>query len=116
MKKIIEGDIEDYLYSQCKEHGIMCIKQTGLNGIPDRNLVGFGYDVYVETKKPGEEPREDQIVIIERLRRRGKIVEIIDSKEQIDDLMKRFDEERKRFERKLKRGKKNDNKTSGKRI
>ena len=107
----IESDIESYLFSQCKKHNIMCIKQTGLNGIPDRELVGYGLSLYVETKRPDEDQREDQKAIADKLKRRGRIVLVIDKKSQIDELMLDFNKAEKNFKRRMKRKRDKDDQT-----
>ena len=49
-----EGIIESYLSKTAKEHGFLSMKFTSpnLNGVPDRIIIGNGYTVFVEVKKP----------------------------------------------------------------
>lgn len=87
---MIESQIERYLVKKCCEVGWLCLKfvSPGRRAVPDRLiLVPGGYQMFVELKRPGGKPRPDQFAMIERFRRLGQIVHIVDSKEAIDRLI-----------------------------
>lgn len=85
-----EGYVENYLVAQCKKHEAICMKFTspGTNGVPDRIVVGHGLVLFVELKAPGETCRPLQVKIQDRITNHGGDVRVIDSREQVDDLMK----------------------------
>ena len=86
-KKPKESVVEDYLTKRCKQLGIFLLKNTGMNGIPDRLLIKNGLFVFLELKRPGETPSELQREIMKKLTRHGAISHVADSKAQIDDIL-----------------------------
>lgn len=83
-----ENYIEGYLYRQVKDHGGLCLKFTSaISGVPDRIVILAGSTVFVETKAPGEEPRRLQLVRIGEMRDAGADVRIIDTRDQVDELV-----------------------------
>ncbi len=83
-----EGYIEGYLVKRVKACAGMCLKFTsGINGVPDRIVILNGHTVFVETKAPGEEPRKLQLVRHSQMRAAGGDVRVIDTREQVDDLI-----------------------------
>lgn len=82
-----ESEVEKYLFEKAKGVGAMCIKMKGLRGIPDRKIVFYGWEVWIELKRPGATPRPQQQHRIKQLRERGAEVRLIDSKEQVDELI-----------------------------
>lgn len=86
-----ERDIEQYLYNRVKTAGGVAYKwvSPGNNGVPDRIVMLPGVpDVFVELKAPGGKPAALQIAQHRRLRALGRRVEVVDSKEQVDELMR----------------------------
>ena len=83
-----EHKIEIYLTKKAKEHGFLCykFKSPGINGVPDRILMGHGITFFVETKAPGEVPRAQQCKRHKEMQDHGAIVYVIDNKEDIDAL------------------------------
>ena len=81
-----ESVIEKRLVKGVKELGGKCLKMvpTYDNGIPDRLVLYQGKAIFVEVKRPGEEPRKLQILFAEELRRNGFTVKTLDSIEQVD--------------------------------
>ncbi len=81
---MLEKQIERRLCDAVKTSGGMCLKQTGVAGIPDR-LVLFpeGKSAFVELKAPGEKPRKLQVVRMKKLRKLGFKCYVIDGIEQI---------------------------------
>lgn len=85
-----ESLIENYLIAQVKARGGFTRKVTyqGRTGAPDRwCFFPDGKLLITELKRPGETPRPDQVVEIEKLRSMGQKVYVIDSKEGVDLLM-----------------------------
>lgn len=79
-----EKTIETFLRDKVKAVGGEAYKfvSPGHIGVPDRLVVFPGGRIaFVELKAPGKKPRPNQIAQIERLRRLGADVEVIDSKE-----------------------------------
>ena len=72
------------------------------SGVPDRILIHNGIITFVELKAPGEKPRKLQEKQIEKLRKHGATVKVIDSIEAVDAyFLKQMEKDLdKRFERK----------------
>jgi len=51
-KGTLEKTVERRLVRRCKEEGILCLKIAEAKGWPDRELIGFGRAMFVETKRP----------------------------------------------------------------
>ena len=85
-----EIEIEDYLVERVKEIGgeIRKVKWIGRRGAPDRCVMVEGITFWVELKRPGAKPQPHQVREHERMRRAGQNVEIIDSFESVDVLIK----------------------------
>lgn len=85
----IENDIEKYLVRQVKRTGALCYKFTspGTRGVPDRIILYQGNVFFVELKRPGGKPRKDQLKTIEKFNEQLIPVFVIDSKQQVDDLL-----------------------------
>lgn len=105
-----ESQIEDYLVERVKALGgeVRKVRWIGRNGAPDRlvmlperwikapdNYAGIERDYrlkpttfWVELKAPGEKPRPHQIREHERMRRMGQRVEIVDSFEGVDEVLR----------------------------
>lgn len=90
MAKIKESVIEQYLRNQLMLAGGLCRKYSspGKIGVPDRICMLNGNVVFVELKRPGGKPRASQIDEHKSMARRGIGVLVIDSKKQVDDLIK----------------------------
>lgn len=69
--------------------GGLCLKLLpSLIGIPDRLcLLPGGVVFFVELKAPGQKPRPIQVKRIAQLRRLGFRVEVVDSKERVDEMI-----------------------------
>lgn len=86
-----EGRIETYLVEQVEKHGGIIRKAAwiGRRGCPDR-FVAFpagGRHGYVEVKAPGEKLDPHQAREVERLRRAGVSVGVIDNFDAVDLLI-----------------------------
>ena len=88
---VSEKAIERYLVEQARQNGLLCLKYSNPNmvGYPDRLLVlpGGGV-VWVELKSKGKKPTKIQLARIDELKSIGHSVYVIDSKADIDELIK----------------------------
>lgn len=83
-----EKTLEHYLCDKVRDKGGMCLKLTGVIGIPDRLVVlPNGKLYFVELKREGEKPRVIQDFIIKKLMYLGFNVLVMDSKEDVRDLL-----------------------------
>nr|WP_028988044.1 VRR-NUC domain-containing protein [Thermicanus aegyptius] len=92
-----ERDIEAYLRDRVKTLGGRAYKfvSPGNAGVPDRLvLLPGGRVVFVELKAPGRKPTPLQLAQHQRLRALGCDVRVIDSLEQVDELLAGYREER----------------------
>ena len=90
---MLENEIEKALVYKVKLHEGLCLKFTSpsMTGIPDRIiLLPKGKVGFVETKRPGGEPRPIQKKRIRQFKNLGFKVYVIDSKENIDEIIKRI--------------------------
>ncbi|MEU7322477.1 VRR-NUC domain-containing protein [Streptomyces griseoviridis] len=86
MTRTRESTIEDYLLSQCRAHGFLCLKfvSPARRGVPDRIVVAPSGTVFVEVKRPGGRLRKLQQLTHAKLRRHGAEVHVVDDKPSID--------------------------------
>lgn len=91
-KKPKEKSIEEYFTKRCKELDIFVLKNTGMNGIPDRLLIKDGIVIFLELKRPGKRPDPLQKAIIKKLRWHGVIARHADTKAEIDKILELFEE------------------------
>ena len=85
-----ESTIERRLVTEAVKRGGFAPKfvSPGLDGVPDRLLLFPGGKLaFVEVKAPGEKPRPLQRRRIEQLTALGFRVYVLDSKEQIGEIM-----------------------------
>lgn len=88
---MLEKEIENYLAKEIKKVGGLCYKfvSPGNAGVPDRLcILNNGRVFFAELKAPGKKPRPSQSKQILRIRQYGQTVYIIDSKTQIDFIIK----------------------------
>ncbi|ORT99065.1 putative phage protein [Anaerovibrio sp. JC8] len=85
---MLEKQIERKLCDEVKNKNGMCLKQTGLAGIPDRLvLLPNGKCAFVELKAPGEKPRKLQQIRMKQLKKLGFKCYVIDGAEQIKPML-----------------------------
>jgi len=85
---MLEKQIERKLYDEVKKIDGMCLKQTGMAGIPDRLvLLPDGKCAFVELKAPGEKPRKLQQIRMKQLKKLGFKCFVIDGVEQIKPML-----------------------------
>ena len=85
-----EKVVERKLVELCKLNGGMCIKLLSfhINGLPDRMcLFKPAQVIFVELKTTNQKPRPLQIAIHDKLRKLGFRVEVIDTVEQVVNLI-----------------------------
>lgn len=103
-RPLLERDIEKRLVQRVKELGgeVRKVKWIGRSGAPDRllmlprqapHLVGGKVadernTVWVELKAPGKKPEPHQLREHARMRKMGQRVVVVDSYEQIEELLK----------------------------
>ena len=85
-----ESKIEAHLVQRVKALGgeVRKVKWIGRNSAPDRLVMINGNSFWAELKAPGEKPTPAQSREHERMRRMGQRIEVIDSIEQIENLLK----------------------------
>ena len=86
-----EKQIEQKLVLTVKARGGICPKLIcqGMDGMPDRMvLLPHGRIGFVEVKAPGQKPRPLQLRRHEQLRALGFQVHVLDSAEQIKEVLK----------------------------
>ncbi|WP_284982399.1 hypothetical protein [Arthrobacter sp. efr-133-TYG-118] len=91
MAEIRENPIERYLLSQSRANGFLCMKfvSPARGGIPDRIVItpGSHGTVFVEVKRPGEEPEPRQHATHAKMRRFGAEVHVVNSHAAVEQLM-----------------------------
>lgn len=85
-----ESQIEKSLVQQVKALGgeVRKVKWIGRNSAPDRLVLIKDNSFWAELKAPGEKPTPAQAREHERMRRMGQRIEVIDSIERIQELLK----------------------------
>lgn len=89
-----ERDIEHKLKKRVESAGGLCFKfLSSVSGVPDRLCLFYGGKaVFVETKRHGAKPRPLQMRMIEKIRKLGFRVEVIDSEQGIEGLIEEIKE------------------------
>lgn len=93
-----EAEIEKYLVERAKALGgeVRKVRWIGRRGAPDR-LVMLPQDLpagrldttlWVELKAPGQKPKPHQLREHERMRRMGQRVEVVDSIERVEEVLR----------------------------
>jgi len=87
---ILERDLEGYFARQCKKKGLMTLKLNVhfARGWPDRIVVlKDGKVMWVELKRPGGKLSPLQVKVHEQLGKLGHFVQVINSKEGINNAL-----------------------------
>lgn len=85
-----ESDIEKYLRDEVKKLGGKAYKfvSPGNRGVPDRIvLIPKGIVIFIELKAPGKTPTPIQIKQQTDIKKLGFAVDVIDSKEGVDEFI-----------------------------
>lgn len=94
--KLRERNIEQYLVNRVKMLGgeVRKVQWIGRRGAPDRLVMlpvnDWGRDVtiWVEVKAPGEKAKPHQLREHERMRKMGQRVEVVDTFEAVDEILR----------------------------
>ena len=83
---MIESSIQTKISEKLKKHGWFVTKliQTSTNGIPDLMAIKNGEVIFLEIKKPGEEPSPLQEYMIASLNKAGVLAMSADKIEDIE--------------------------------
>lgn len=86
---MLERELEAKVVALCREHGVYCRKWSSPSrrGVADRILVGGGYTLFLELKKPGEEPTKLQLREIALIKAAGGSAGWSDNLEQIKTII-----------------------------
>lgn len=97
---ITEKDIERYLVRKATDIGALVRKAqwVGHNHCPDRLLMLPSATVWVEVKAPNKTPRAGQVREHKRMADHGQIVFTVDSREAVDQLIKRLEQNAQRVQ------------------
>jgi len=85
-----EQQIEKKLVEKVKQVGGMAFKfvSPGNSGVPDRLvLIAIGKIAFVEVKAPGEKPRALQVRMINKIRKLGFKVYVLDDVKMIGEII-----------------------------
>lgn len=88
-----EKATEKYLVNQMKSIGGLCFKFVSpmVRGVPDRICIfPFGRIVFIEVKSESVDPKNHQIRIHKHMRKVGATVLVVDTKAQVDELIKKY--------------------------
>lgn len=88
-----EAVVENYLRDQAKAHGCLCFKFTpaGINGVPDRIIIGYGKTVFVECKSAVGALRPQQKLRIRQMRKAGAEVYVCNTRQLVDELFRKLE-------------------------
>lgn len=88
-----EAKIEKYLCGRVKMLGgeVRKVKWIGRRGAPDRLVMLPSLTAWVELKAPGKTPEPHQAREHKRMRDMGQRVEVIDSMDGVDNLLKGYE-------------------------
>ena len=81
-----EKAVEQYLLTQCRRHGLFCLKfvSPARGGVPDRIVLTPTGTVFVEVKRPGGDLEKRQRVMHAKMRRFGAEIHIVDDEQAVD--------------------------------
>jgi len=84
-----ESTLEKYLIKRIKEEGGQSHKMlpTFEAGMPDRIVLLNAKTAFVELKKTGKKPRKLQVQFLKELEKQGHDARVIDTKEQVEQLI-----------------------------
>lgn len=90
---IDERDVERYLVKECEKRGWLCWKfvSPGRRGVPDRVVIRHGGVAFVEVKRKGGRVSPLQIRRIEELTQRGVAVRVVETKGEIDEMIREWE-------------------------
>ncbi|MDU5594182.1 MAG: VRR-NUC domain-containing protein, partial [Escherichia coli] len=82
-----------YLIKECEKRGWLCWKfvSPGRRGVPDRIVIRPGSVAFVEVKRKGGRVSPLQIRRIEELTRRGVAARVVETKGEIDEMIREWE-------------------------
>lgn len=84
-KNPLESKIETHLKNQIKRIGGLCYKfKSTVNGVPDQLVIYDGAMHLVEVKRPGEEPRANQVHVHNQIKKQNVPVYTVDTETAVD--------------------------------
>jgi hypothetical protein len=83
-----ESTVEQYLCKEVKRIGGMCLKMTGVRGIPDRLVIFEGECVFVELKSPNGKLGKHQGRFIQKLTDQSIAVCVMWNKDHVDQFIR----------------------------
>ena len=87
LEKTVEKELCDRVKNDLGGWALKFVS-PGQNGVPDRICMLNSNVVFVELKRPGGKPRDDQKDVHKRMALRGIGVLVVDTKEGVDILVK----------------------------
>lgn len=89
MKNVLESKIESYLKQQIARTGGLCYKwKSTVNGVPDQIVIFEGATYFIEVKRPGEEPRANQVHVHNQINKRGVAVYTVSTENEVDEFVR----------------------------
>lgn len=90
---IDERDVERYLVKECEKRGWLCWKfvSPGRRGVPDRVVIRHGGVAFVEVKRKGGRVSPLQIRRIEELTRLVIPARVVETKGDIDEMIREWE-------------------------
>ena len=88
-----ESRLESYLRDRCMSKGILCLKNTGTKGVPDRQLIYHGVVYFVELKTPRGKLSMSQRSMIAKLRTQSITAHVVIDRNDIDRVINQLIEE-----------------------
>ena len=81
-----EKAVEQYLLTQCRRHGLFCLKfvSPARGGVPDRIVLTPTGTVFVEVKRPGGDLEKRQRVMHAKMRHFGAEIHVVDDEQAVD--------------------------------
>jgi len=82
--RLLERQVEGPVVAFAKKHRVEVVKLNGMGkrSLPDRMFLYGTRVLFIEFKRPGEEPTEAQWVLHERWRKLGHRVYVVDAKDE----------------------------------
>lgn len=89
-RTVLESSVESQIKDYAERRGWWYAKFTspGLRGVPDRLFIRGGRHVFIEVKRPGEEPNVQQYRRHRDMRRHGAEVHWVDNVQDAMEILK----------------------------
>lgn len=90
LKPVLEADIEEDINDYAQRRGWWARKfvTPGNVGPPDRIFIRRARIVFMEIKRPGEEPRASQVQVMKEMREHGAEVHWCDNLQQAKEILR----------------------------